>query len=87
MKHCQKCETEYDNESECMCRTYRERMERPEYSLVPERWIRDVWEYGLYCGRCKAEYGFGEDCDCAIYELWIGTKLESKIPGWWPRPR
>jgi hypothetical protein len=62
-------------------------MERLEYSLVPEEWIWNVWEYGLYCERCKVEYWPSEVCDCSIYELWLGTELESKIPEYWPGPR
>jgi hypothetical protein len=74
MKICRDCHVEYDNESQCMCPIYRRRMERLEYSFVPDEWIWNVWEYGLYCERCKSEYWPSEVCDCSIYELWLGTE-------------
>jgi hypothetical protein len=63
VKICRNCKVEYDDRAECMCPTYRMRMQRSEHSLVPYEWIRDVWGYPLYCDRCKSEYWPSEDCD------------------------
>jgi hypothetical protein len=70
LPYCQKCDTKYEAEEECMCPQYTRWMVAMQYGRVPADWIRDWWEDELYCDRCKSGYWFGGACDCSMYQAW-----------------
>lgn len=44
MKYCRKCEWEYEDGTECLCRVYRKHMEAGKTNLVPMHWKFECWE-------------------------------------------
>jgi len=59
MKYCERCDTEYERDDECMCRRYRYRCENGQKARVPLVWKLDWWD------------GMGMDMRYAVISLLV----------------
>jgi len=99
VKYCQKCDAEYEADSECMCPTYRRRMENGRRADVPYRWKVDNWN-GYFndpgdCEHLKLGKASGDRVKCQECGSWLEARewVQGKVTEWeeagtlWPHMR
>lgn len=82
MLYCERCDTEYEAEEQCMCATYIRRMEGGQKNRVPLAWKVDNWD-GYFNDPWECEHvEFDEPIEGRARCLGCGENITERAVEW-----